>query len=196
MAYNRPFYEMYREYLQEKVVRENHDCMFRLFRSLTVPESLRVIDLGCGVGEYATYDYRYASYVGIDLNNTGALKNFLQADYLKLDFKDRLLFTPNAFVSLFSLECFHPASARYAFYEKLFGDFPAIRFGLVSGFFYESRRDQETVSETGGITSYQTVEDPARFISPVFTELRVHMRTPSKMFGQDVVEVWKILVRK
>src|SRR3989344_4007285 len=67
---------------------------------------------------------------------------------------------PNAFVSLFSVECFHPAQERYELYGKVFETFSTIEFGLVSGFFYEGKREQETVDETGGIVSHQTIEDP------------------------------------
>ena len=81
-------------------------------------------------------------------------------------------------------------------YEKVFAQFSSINFGLVVGLFYESKRGLEIVEETGGITSHQTIEDPSLFVSDVFTELRVHLRTPSAMFGQDVIEVWKFFVRK
>jgi len=154
------------------------------------------MDLGCGIGEYATYDQHHAAYVGIDLNNTGSITHFVQVDYLKLDFGNLLPFLPNAFISLFSIECFHSAKNKYTLYNRLFSAFPTVKCGLVGGFFYESRRNQETVSEAGEIVSYQTIEDPSLHISDLFTELRIYIRTPSQMFGNDVVEVWKLLVRK
>lgn len=196
MAYNKDFYAMYMRYLKESVVRENHDAMFRLFASLICSENPRVIDLGCGLGEYVSYDEVHAKYFGVDLNATGIDGNFLQADYTKLDFGDMLPFTPNAFISLFSIELFNSAEARYTLYKRVFSQFPSVNFGLVAGFFYESKRDLEVVEETGGITSHQTIEDPSLFISDVFTELRICLKVPSVMFGDDVIEVWKILVRK
>ena len=196
MPYDENFYRMYREYLQEPIVRNNHDHIFSLFESLLLPYSPCVMDLGCGVGEYATYDYSRIAYVGIDLNNTGSVTPFVQADYLKLDFGNLLPFLPNAFISLFSIECCQSAKKKYALYNRLFSTFPTVKCGLAGGFFYESRHDQETVSETGEIVSYQTIEDPSLHISNLFTELRIHLRTPSKMFGDDVVEVWKFFVRK
>lgn len=196
MPYDANFYRMYRQYLQERTVRINHDYVFSLFASLLLPDSPRVMDLGCGIGEYATYDTRHAAYVGVDLNNTGLVAPFLQANYLKLDFVNLLPFSPNAFTSLFSIECCHTAEKRYGFYNSIFLSCPSVKCGLVGGFFYESRRNQETVSEAGGIISYQTIEDPSLYISDFFTELRIHLHTPSKMFGDDVVEVWKLLVRK
>lgn len=196
MPYDEQFWRLYQEYLKEPTVRKNHDHMFRMFASLLFSNSPRIIDLGCGLGEYARYDEYHAAYAGIDLNNTGAVPNFICQDYLKLEFSPLLPFVPDAFVSLFSAECCQPANTRYAFYEKLFVALPTLECGLVSGFFYDSRRGQETVSETGGITSHQTVEDPSLHISAIFTELRTHLHTPSQMFGQDVIEVWKLLVRK
>ena len=196
MPYDESFYQKYREYLQEQAVRRNHDHIFKIFASLLHPDSPHVIDLGCGTGEYATYDRRHAAYVGIDLNNAASANLFVQADYLNLDFINLLPFLPNAFVSLFSVECCHSAESKYAFYNRIFSEFLTIRCGVASGFFYESRRNCETVSETGEIISYQTIEDPSLHISSQFSELRIHLHTPSKMFGDDVVEVWKLFVRK
>ena len=196
MPYDENFYRRYREYLQEPIVRGNHDHVFSLFASLLLPDSPRVVDLGCGIGEYRTYDRSHAEYVGIDLNDTGSVTPFIQADYLRLGFADLLPFPPNAFISLFSIDCCHTAEKKYDLYNRIFSAFPAVKCGLIGGFFYESRRGQETVSEAEEIVSYQTIEDPSLYISDLFTELRIHLRTPSKMFGDDVIEVWKLLVRK
>ena len=195
MAYDENFYRMYQEYLREPVVRANHSRMFAKLAQF-LPGKLRVMDLGCGSGEYPTFDGHHYRYVGVDLINTGQLQDFIQADYIKENLTDKLPFKPNAFLSLFSIECCHPVDARYALYEKLFAEHPSLELGAASGFFYESKRHQPTVSETGDIVSYQTIEDPAQYISPTFDEARIHMRTPSKMFGPDVIEVWKFLFRK
>lgn len=196
MPYDENFYRMYSKYLEESLVRKNHDHVFTLFASLLLPDSPRVIDLGCGLGEYAMYDPHHAAYVGIDLNDIGKVARFIQANYAALDFGYLLPFSPNAFISLFSVECCHPVEKKYDLYNRLFSTFPTVRCGLVGGFFYESRRGKDTVSETGEIVSYQTIEDPSLYISGLFTELRIHLHTPSQMFGDDVVEVWKLFVRK
>ena len=196
MPYDESFYRRYREYLEEPVVRRNHDHIFKLFANLVLPEKLKVMDLGCGIGEYHIYDLRHSAYIGVDRKDTGNIPNFVEADYTAPDFNRHLPFTPNAFLSSFSIECCYLASAKYTIYNKLFWAFPCIRYGLAGGFFYESKRNQETVLETGDIVSYQTIEDPSLYISETFTELRAHLRTPSKMFGEDVVEVWKFFVRK
>ncbi|MEK7118097.1 MAG: class I SAM-dependent methyltransferase [Patescibacteria group bacterium] len=194
MAYDENFYALYLAYLGEKTVRASHSYAFECFRRFIHPDNPHVIDLGCGLGEYSTHGH-YADYAGIDLNSAGQVKNFTQADYHDLGFVAKLPFVPNAFVSLFSIECCHSAESKYALYEKIFTDIPSVKYALVGGFFYESKRGLETVGEAGGIVSYQTIENPTQYISRTFSELRIHLRTPSKMFGEDVVEVWKILSR-
>ncbi len=195
MAYNKDFYQLYKNYLKEPTVRKNHDYIFGCFGNIPGQNGLRVMDLGCGLGEYHIFG-RYTDYVGIDLNNTGEIHNFMSADYHDLGFVSELSFEPNAFVSLFSIECCNPAETKYALYNKLFEALPSLQFGLAGGFFYENKRGQETVGETGGIVSWQTIEDQSRFISPRFSEFRAHIYTPSEMFGKDVVEVWKFLIRR
>ncbi len=194
MAYDQNFYRMYQAYLLEETVRASHDKAFEHFRRFTQPMSLLVVDLGCGLGEYSLYG-SYTKYVGIDVNDAGQVKSFVHADYHTSSFLKLLPFVPTAFVSLFSIECFHSAADKYALYNRIFFDIPSIKHGLVGGFFYESKRGLETVGETGDIVSYQTIEDPSRYISEAFSESRIHLRTPSKMFGDDVIEVWKILSR-
>ncbi|HUZ92878.1 MAG TPA: hypothetical protein VNG29_02670 [Candidatus Paceibacterota bacterium] len=204
MPYDAAFYEQYRAYINEPQVRRNHDRMFRLFAQIMFPELPAVMDLGAheSVGEYAIKDKLHADYTGIDIHNTNGgithgfrRMSFLRADYMDLDFTGRLSFEPNAFISLFSVEPSYSPAVRYGFYNRLFAKFSSVRWGLASGFFYESRRAAESVSETGDIVSYQTIEDPSLHLSPLFTELRVHLRTPSRMFGNDVIEAWKIFIR-
>lgn len=197
MGYDPNFYKRYAEYLKEDNVRTSHDFAFSQFERLA-GKKLWFVDLGCGLGEYWKHGSPFA-YTGVDVNDPKVGFKFIQGDYhdlraLKLELSRNRI--TNAFVSLFSIECFHSAPEKYAFYHRVFEVFPSIRFGLVSGFFYESKRNQETVGETGGIVSYQTIEDQSLYVSNVFTELRMHIRTPSQMFGQDVVEVWKFFIRR
>jgi SAM-dependent methyltransferase len=195
-VYDKDFYEAYRHYLEEPVVRKNHNFAFRVLAGLVEPYYPKVLDLGCGTGEYGRYDTIHKEYAGIDVKDPGVAGWFCQGDYMQLDFLDSLPFEPNCFVSLFSTECCYPPEVRYPFYERLFAEFPTIRHGMVAGFFYRSKPDQRSVMETGGIHSYQTIEDPADYISDEFIELRVHLNTPSAMFGPDVVEVWKFFLRR
>jgi len=197
MAYDKAFYDAYREYLKEESVRVSHDFIFGCFQKMA-GENLYVIDFGCGLGEYWQYGCPLM-YTGVDVNDFDQKFKLINLDYHGLDAVQssiNLRFVPNAFVSLFSVECFHSVQDRYEFYRKVFQTFPQISFGLVGGFFYEGKRDQETVEETGGIVSYQTIEDPALYISDIFTEFRLHIKTPSQMFGSDVIEVWKIFIRR
>ncbi|MDO8537080.1 MAG: class I SAM-dependent methyltransferase [bacterium] len=194
MPYDEKFWRAYEEYLNEPSVRRSHDFAFRHFGRLIRPENWFFVDLGCGIGEFERYGHHQA-YAGIDLADTNRVDRFIQANYLDFRFIERLSFTPRACISLFSIEACYNAKDKYALYERIFREIPTINYVVVSGFFYESRRGQETVEENGKIVSYQTIEDPSLFMSDTFAELRMHIRTPSKMFGEDVVEVWKLLVR-
>src|SRR3989344_2877093 len=115
MSYDENFYAKYDQYLKEPAVRHNHDYMFSIFASILLPDSPRVIDLGCGVGEYATYDQLHTAYVGIDLNKNSLVIPFIHTNYLKLNFREILPFLPNAFASLFSVECCNPVEKNMLF---------------------------------------------------------------------------------
>jgi SAM-dependent methyltransferase len=203
IAYDQAFYSAYLRYLAEPVVRRNHDEMFEFFRRWTGPCSLQVgpwlsvVDLGCGLGEFERHgDWR--RYVGVDRNDTGKVKDFIHGDYSDLaGVKALLRWEPDAFVSLFSIEaCFLP-DERYTLYDRVFDAWPSIRFGMVSGFYYQNRLDEPVVSEAGGaIVSCQTIEKQADFLSSRFFEVRTSLRTPSELFGDDVVEVWKFFARR
>lgn len=198
MPYDEHFYQQYRKYLQEDAVRKSHGFAFAWLKHFTYSAPLLVVDFGCGLGEYGTFG-NPARYAGVDTNDLGAVDNFICADYHDFGFLKQLNFSPNAFVSLFSIEPFHPARERYELYEKIFLQIPSITYGLVSGFFYESKRKEVTVEELKGkkkIISYQTIENELEHVSTIFSERRLFIATPSKMFGKDVIEVWKIFSRR
>ena len=205
MAYDKEFFKRYEAYLEEPTVRRNHDLALEFFDQTAFDDkgeyhTSRVVDLGCGIGEFSEHGY-WEKYVGVDRENRSVGgEDFLAGDYTEPGFFAKLPFVPNAFVSLFSIEACYPAARRYELYEQFFRENPELKRGLSAGFFYESARRQETVSETGEIVSYQTIEDISFHRSPVFDETRIIMRTPSTMFERhgrrDVVEVWKILTRK
>lgn len=198
MPYDASFYDAYEAYLLEKAVRANHDMMFKHWSGLA-KTPLHVIDLGCGIGEYGRYG-KAENYLGIDVVNSGRVENFRVADYSDPILLARALTDldpqPNAFVSLFSCEPVYPVQRRYEIYEGIFNALPSIQRGLVSGFFYRDRRDQERVKEKGGVTSFQTIEKITQHVSRVFSEFRLTIHTPSKMFGPEVIEVWKFLARR
>lgn len=194
MSYDDNFYQKYAAYLKEPVVRRNHDFVFEIFRDMSLGAAMshKVVDLGCGTGEYRTYGLPNM-YIGIDKEKSPAAE--IVADYTASDFP-ALPFEPNVFVSLFSIEACLPAPYRYSVYDGMFSRFPSIRHALVAGFYYESRAKEATVTETGGLLSYQTIEPLERFTSRYFNETRIVMKTPSNFFGRDVVEVWKVLERR
>ena len=202
MAYNAMFFKLYANYLAEPLVRHNHDQVFKKFFDFAALPNAHprivaaVIDFGCGLGEF---EWRGCPgwYVGVDRRKARPFEHFIKADYHDLEkVAVRLPFPPNIFTSLFSIEITHSAKKKYAFYETIFDRFPSIRYGLVGGFFYANRHHKEKVREAGGVVSWQTIEDPALHISLTFDEYRLHITTPSAMFGPDVVEVWKFFARR
>lgn len=199
MSYNQEFFTEYKNYLQEPLVRNVHNWMFRIFED-TFPQwkcPFNIIDFGCGqCCEYHNYG-QVSGYVGLDLDPIRR-PTMYQCDYTKVssdEIKRFATFPLHGFVSLFSTECCMAAPEKYAFYDKVFDEYE-MQTGLVSGFYYKNRIKEEKVSETGGIVSYQTIEAQKDYIPKRFIEMRTCVNVPSKMFGPDVVEVWKLLIRK
>lgn len=206
MSYNKEFFERYLKYLKEPVVRAAHNYMFGLFGKIVQSrgyEELDVVDLGCGACEYFDYGVR-ENYVGMDIEPqkwddcdtfAGDYKTMsgpVLYDLVKKNYK----FEPNAFVSLFSTEVCLSVDEKYKLYDRMFGGLVNnMNYGLVSGFYYKGKEDQEIVEETGGLVSYQSIEDQKKYYSSLYVELRTCIEVPSKMFGEDVMEVWKILIR-
>lgn len=180
--YDQEFYGAYREYLREPGVRSVHDWVFDVFvQHVGHQWTSGVVDLGCGLQEFGSYvrDLTPWCYIGLDKNG-----------YPSWDFADPV---PEAdiFVSLFAAECVL-GPAKYEFYKRAFAESGA-EYGLVSGFYYRGREHETLIPETGGIVSYQTVEPQP--MHSEFREWRLVVSCPSRMFGPDVVEVWKILER-
>jgi hypothetical protein len=188
MPYDDTFYKNYTAYLREPTVRKAHDWIFNIIQFNSCFE--QVVDLGCGLGEYKQHA-RPRAYMGLDKHLDGI--NVKRVDYRNCDLKQVLGgYKPLAFVSLFSSEITAPVGENYTFYEHIFKEI-RVRAALVSGFYYASKIKDAIVQEVSGLSSYQTLETPESVVSEVFTEKRIVMPVPSKMFGQDVFEVWKIL---
>lgn len=199
MSYGTSFFDEYKNYLQEPLVRNVHNWMFRIFEA-TFPQwkyPFNIIDFGCGqCCEYHNHG-QVSGYVGLDLDPIRR-PSMYQCDYTKVssdEIKRFATFPLHGFVSLFSTECCMPATEKYAFYSKIFREHH-IQVALVSGFYYKNRIQEEKVKETGGIVSYQTIENQRNHQYKEFIEMRTYIDVPSKMFGPDVVEVWKLLIRK
>lgn len=198
MSYdNKDFWSQYQDYLEE--VRPRHAYVIDTLLNGMLKKRLHLLDLGCGKCREAKSLINPGLYFGVD--------QVFEPDETtlgrKLDYRkdgeyiaDWIPFPPNCFSSFFSAEITAPPEENYLLYENIFRTFPSIGWGIVSGFFYGNRKNQKTVTETGGLTSYQTIENPADFISKTFEEGRFVFPVPSKMFGPDVYEVWKLLVRR
>lgn len=197
MGYDGDFYEAYERYLHEPRVRIQHDRMFEMWATVQGSLTNRVIDLGCGrSNEYLRFGPSVECYQGFDVHEG---PQSMVADYRDRGFVDLvhgLDWTPDVFVSMFSTECTAPWRENVELYERLFREFPTIQAGLVTGFYYARRRGENPVEETGGIVSWQTLEPIERMRSDVYRGIRVVAEVPSEMFGDDVVEVWRMLTRR
>jgi hypothetical protein len=196
MPYNDDFYRAYEQYLSEPAVRAAHDWIFALARAYPAFDS--VVDLGCGQFNEFFVHAKPASYLGIDTTaEPGANgRRVVTGDYRNTPLPALIGdFKPTALVSLFSSEITAPAEENYKLYERIFRELP-IQAALVSGFFYANSMNVNPIGETGGILSYQTLESPESVKNDLFTEKRIILPVPSKMFGQDVYEVWKLLERR
>ncbi len=206
---NTGFYEQYETYLNESRVREVHDRVFAVVRE---HESFtRVADLGCGKGkeffrwglskeeqwETSNSDGIRYCYLGLDQNaDVGVIRgcHVMSHNYRNVENTAELLNTMNmtAAVSLFSSEITQPHTQNRDFYEDLFAK-TGLQTILVSGFYYEHAKGQETVQENGDLTSYQSSAKITDEPSEYFTEARIELPCPSSLFGEDVVEIYTLL---
>lgn len=194
VGYDEDFYKAYDDYLSEESVRQKHDIILDMWHTLSWPNSSYVIDLGCGRSqEFLRFGREARRYQGYDINLEP------KADYRDPRFVELvgdLDWKPDAFVSLFSAECTATPNQNKELYECLFRELPTLQHALVSGFYYVSRRDENPVREAGDVVSWQTVGRVDEAASDVYDEMRVTTPVPSAMFGRDVVEVWRMLVRR
>ncbi len=198
MGYDQNFYQAYKSYLIESTVRKAHDWIFRIASENS--DFKNVIDFGCGeFNEFLVYG-KPEKYIGIDINGSSqnTERKVIPADYRNTTNLAKLIQpnAPTAFVSLFSTEITAPFKDNYSFYERVFREIPTIHSGLVSGFYYVSKKGYNPIGETGGIKSYQTLENIEEVHSDIFEEKRIILPVPSKMFGQDVFEIWKFFEKR
>lgn len=162
----------------------------------------RVLDLGCGkVMEGVRFvDYPSMHYVGVDqaAPMVHKLTRVIQADY-RTDMArirqtcENWQFYPDTVLSLFSIEPTADAFINEGLYRVIFKRWPTVQRILVAGFYYEDKEDQLIVQEAGGLKSYQTLGPLMR--DPTIHEYRLLERGPSALFGQNVIEVWRLLNR-
>jgi len=121
-----------------------------------------------------------ARYIGVDISD-----GFDYRDLLAL--KDKIIeVKANTIVSLFSVECTKDEEDNNILYDFIFKE-TDVKTILSSGFYYKSKKDLQMVKETCGIISYQTIGEVRD------DELRFTVPCPSNMFGEEVVEVWRLL---
>jgi len=198
VAYDDDFYKLYEGYVLEPRVRERHDHVLRMLSAGMGGGN--VADIGCGrYQEFRRHgDYEY--YAGYDANHVDP---DYRLDYRNVDLlvkKLRILpLDADFFVSLFSTEITAPPQENRDFYHALFERVPSLKWGVVSGFYYASSgMDENPIEEAGGIVSWQTLlpVDHWEMSTHLFRETRVTLEVPSTMFGEDVVEVWRLLERR
>jgi hypothetical protein len=202
-GYDGDFYKDYERYLLEPDVRKAH--WFPLSAAKQESAFDDVVDLGCGCREFQRYVEPWR-YIGVDAVHPDA---DIKSDYRHrstvneiVDFcadRDTLhRLCPRAFVSLFSSEITACEEVNYALYRRLFKDISSIRQALVSGFYYDHLKTRRIVEEIPGLFSYQSLDPIETSIERAhgcFTEKRIVIPCPSKMFGEGVVEVWKFFER-
>jgi hypothetical protein len=192
---NGDFYRLYGGYLSEPRVRQVHDAVFtavRLHRSFQ-----RVIDLGCGKGNEFLHYGRPDFYLGVDLNADPVHE--AECVIKRLDFRNiealRSLIKEHRVtgaVSLFAAEITRSRDENHAFYEALFRDL-GLNAMLLSGFYYKHAKHRELVREAGNLVSYQTSGTIERPDTAWFHETRIEIPCPSRLFGEDVIEVYRLL---
>jgi len=192
MSYASPeFWNIYGEYLME--VSEKHIQALGMF---DISRNVAHLDLGCGKHLSALRLLSPTWYLGVD-KDPPSNSRVIRADYrMEMDdiqnyiVEDRgLPCSPTFISSLFSSELTASPSENSRFYKSLFERFTDLGSILVSGFYYSSKRSEESVEEIGGIVSFQSIGD----LDMELEEVRVLQRVPSKLFGPDVVEVWRLL---
>ena len=201
--YTKKFYDQYGQYLEEPQVHRAHVQAARWLRMYDTMSS--VLDLGCGLHSELISLIGLLEYVGIDLNAENHKWWSEQSYYRKLhagNYRDLDLIKQicderpqiTTFFSLFSTECTANYIDNHLFYHALFQQTP-VEIMIVSGFYYTDTKENP-IQEAGGITSWQTLNPIESTSSNLFSEIRLIQRVPSKMFGPNVVEVWKRLERK
>jgi hypothetical protein len=213
-SYGSDFYTAYAEQIKEPRVRKVHDRLFEMTNHVgpTLADRSafdRVLDLGCGQSnEFYTYGGGGGScYVGVDLHPLpltklgGRLSTALtvQGDFNDVDLSVHLVeeHKLTAIVSLYGIENNGPCEQNYALYRSLFQRTP-IRSILTVGFYYGRAPHDEIFVEDIGFEVYQSVQplEKTKSLSDgLFDEIRIEASCPSNLFGEDVIEVWKLLTR-
>jgi hypothetical protein len=210
MAYDSNFHVAYKEYLHESRVRKVHDRILHMVYQ-SDDSFKRVLDLGCAQNHEYYHNLLPDAYVGIDIHpgvitlSTDETQSSPIAIVKHGDVKDiplvkKLILDYNlmACVSLFGIENNNSCRDNYTFYRSLFKK-TSINTILTAGFYYGTFPDKEAIIEIMGLKAYQAIHPIEKTLilsGGLFDETRIEVMCPSDFFGEDVVEVWKILTRK
>lgn len=191
------FWQKYRVYFRETL--NDHKSILGHFPALKPSSGFSVVenvlDLGCGKLFSARELLSPRFYVGVDeIVDPVETSDFrlVRGNYRDIELLNSIRFHPWVITSLFSSELGASPEENDKFYKQLLDTFQYSAYVLVSGFYYSDRRDLPIVKEAEGLVSHQSIGD----LSTDLDEVRVLKRVPSKMFGADVVEVWRLLSRK
>lgn len=190
------FWTRYRRFVAESLERHRRAIS-------TLPGGLknlagRVLDLGCGQATegWVLTAQQLSQYLGVDQQLAPGVTPggcYRRGNYRHGAFLRTLQgHNPQTVISLFSVEPTGTVGQNRSLYRQVFKTFPTVDRILSAGFYYQRHWDQEEpVLEAGGLASYQV----NGAVPMLEGELRVSMPAPSRLFGSDVVEVWRYLPR-
>ena len=188
------FWQAYEEFVKESLPRHEAAVDLLYYNGRNYFDEDVLLDLGCGKSNEAHRLIDAWSCMEVDSNDVGAMYQLDYRTQLPEIINKTKLFEPTIVSSLFSIEITAPAEDNYKLYETLFNEVKSLKTGLVSGFYYTDKMNENPVEEVGGLKSYQTLDLMSEH--KLFSEKRLYVPAPSKLFGPNVIEVWKLLERK
>lgn len=185
------FWAAYQEYADASAPKHRAAARALLPNATFVPQ---VLDLGCGETQIARSLWHPENYIGLDLHATRAdhkadITDFEQVRPFLMQQETRLV------VSLFALDVILPDPDTYI--NQIFSAASTVGYVLTSGFYYTDRRHEnpteERLPDGTALTSYQTLAPPKPL--EYATQQQLHFPNPSKLFGPNVIEVWRLFTR-
>lgn len=191
MAYaDDEFWLRYEGFVKESFDR-HEKAIFCLLDSMR-PVHSQVVDLGCGrVKESARF---FSNVVLTDKEPSDGCD--FKLDYMDSEALESLLneVNPAGVVSFFSIELTHLPRVNERLYGEIFRTCKSVEWILSAGIYYAHKPISPTVYEAGGLLSWQSIGPVLN--TETFTETRLLVPAPSKLFGPYPVEVWRLLERK
>lgn len=160
----------------------------------------KILDLGCGKVMEGSWLAAEHNYFGVDRDpKEGSTYATLKADYrtdLGLVRKscEASKFQPDTILSLFSIEPTGEDWQNEGIYNTLLIRFPTVKQIISAGFYYEDKEFDPWVMEAEGLKSHQTSQFTP-LLKGSIKETRLYEHAPSALFGDKVVEVWRLIER-